>query len=161
MSAAPRPTAPSDGSRWDSGDRNGDAGVLGPLCVSPANCAAWWPHAEEIIAAALRRGNGGTPLAEVRGDVLGGRALLWIAWSPADEVIVGAAVTALVLQGDERRCELVAFAGDFARCRAFLPRLEQFAREEGCGAMRIIGRTGWRRRLTDYAEPFVVLEKRL
>lgn len=131
------------------------------MCVAPADAAAWWPHVEELIAAALRRGNGGTSVAEVRDDVLAGRALLWLAWSPADEAIIGTAVTALIVQGGQRRCELVAFAGDFARCCAFLPRLEQFARDEGCGAMRVIGRPGWRRRLGGYAEPFVVLEKRL
>jgi hypothetical protein len=168
MRPTPSPTVPSDGPRSDSGDRRSDAGdrksdagVIGPLCVAPTDCVGWWPHVERMIASALCRGNGGTPLAEVRDDLLAGRALLWVAWSPSEQAIIGAAVTAIVVQGSERRCELVAFAGELDRCRAMLPALERNAAAEGCSAMRIIGRSGWRRRLAGYAEPFVVLEKRL
>ena len=51
--------------------------------------------------------------------------------------IIGVAVTQIVVVSGVRRCDLVAFAGDLERCRAALPVLENYARAEGCVAMRL------------------------
>jgi hypothetical protein len=119
----------------------------------------WWPFVGERIAEALRRGGGGTQVEEVRRDLEQGLALLWVALEGAG-LIIGVAVTMLVSGSAGKRCELVAFAGELERCRDMLPVLERYAAAEGCGAMRVIGRPGWRRALPGYAEPFVTLEKR-
>ena len=42
-----------------------------------------------------------------------------------------------------------------------LDRHREFARAEGCDAMRIIGRKGWARVLKDYRAKRVILEKEL
>jgi len=60
-----------------------------------------------------------------------------------------------------RTCTLIAFAGDYAKCIEYLPTLEEFGRREGCSRFVILGRKGWKRRLADYREPYVVLEKEL
>lgn len=133
--------------------------MSGPYCVAPADVEKWWPFVGERIAEALRRGGVGTPVDAVRRDLETGTALLWLAIEGTG--IVGVAVTALIAGHSGKRCELVAFAGDLARCRAMLPVIERYAKEEGCAMMRLMGRLGWRRVLEGYSEPFVTLEKRL
>src|SRR6185436_17869055 len=104
--------------------------ISGPYCVAPADVDKWWPFVAERIALALRRGGAGTPVEAVARDLAAGTALLWLAIEGTG--IVGAAVTALGVVHGVRRCELVAFAGQFDRCRAMLPALERYARDEGC-----------------------------
>lgn len=133
--------------------------LSGPHCVAPADVPQWWPFVGNRISEALRRGGGGTPVDVVRRDLEAGTALLWLAIDGS--LIVGAAVTELVTEYGRKRCDLVAFAGDFDLCIAMLPALERYAAAEGGAMMRVMGRPGWRRRLADYVEPFVVLEKRL
>ncbi len=119
----------------------------------------WWPFVDEQLAIAVRRGGVGTTIEEVRRDLEAGLAHLWLALIGG--YIVGSAVTMLVAARGRKRCELVAFAGQLDRCRDMLPRLEAYARDEGCEAMRVMGRPGWRRALPGYMEPFVTMEKRL
>jgi hypothetical protein len=63
--------------------------------------------------------------------------------------------------GGRRTCTLIAFAGDYGKCVEYLPALEEFGRNEACSRFVILGRKGWKRRLADYCEPYVVLEKEL
>jgi len=50
------------------------------ICVDPAWVADFWPHARELIRAAMRRGDLSS-FADVEASVLAGDALLWLAWS--------------------------------------------------------------------------------
>ena len=134
--------------------------ISGPLCVAPADAPMWWPYVSERIAEALRRGGGETQVEAIRRDLDRGLALLWLALDDTGHII-GAAVTALIGAGEGKRCELVAFSGDLARCQSMLPALERYAAAEGCIVMRVMGRPGWRRALPGYSEPFVTLDKRL
>jgi hypothetical protein len=107
----------------------------------------------------MRRG-GISDFSAVERDVLGGGALLWLAWD--GEEIVAAAVTELSLVRGRKLCTIVACGGR-ARRRwlHLLAELETFARREGCEATRICGRRGWTRVLPDYRATRVILEKEL
>lgn len=107
----------------------------------------------------MRKG-GLTKFAQIEQDVLAGKALLWIGWDGWE--IVAAVVTQLVETDADKVCTIVA-CGGFGM-RDWLPlidRLEQYARDEGCGVMRIFGRKGWARVLKDYQTNRIIMDKRL
>jgi len=107
----------------------------------------------------MERGDLGT-FAQIEHDVLSGQALLWLVWQAP--VIKAAAVTQLVRSERSKVCMIVACGGE--GMALWLPpngKIECYARDEGCDAVRILGRKGWTRVLKDYRAPRVVLEKRL
>jgi hypothetical protein len=125
-------------------------------CVPPDRVPEAWKAARGAIALALHKGNVGTEIAQVEADLFRELAQLWVA--PG-----GVAVTQITKSRHRsyRTCTLIAFAGDYAKCIEYLPRLEAFGRNEGCSRFVILGRKGWKRRLADYREPYVILEKEI
>lgn len=125
------------------------------VCVDPARIGEVWPHFRDKIRQAVEK-VGLTDFAIVERDVLAGRDLLWLAY---EEPTIHAAATTSLVNGV---CEIVACGGE--NLKAFLPLLndlEQFARDEGCKAVRIIGRKGWQRILKNYKQKAVILERPL
>lgn len=107
----------------------------------------------------MERGDLGT-FDEVEEDVMTGQALLWLIWRAPE--IEGAAITQIVITQKSRVCMIVACGGD--NMRRWLPlveKIENYARDEGCDAVRILGRKGWTRVLNGYRAPAVILERRL
>lgn len=125
------------------------------VCVDPARINEFWPHFKERIYRAINKVDLIDP-AVIERDVLSGRSLLWLAY---DGLIVhSAAVTEL----HDGICEIVACGGE--NLSQFLPLiadLEQYARDEKCRAVRIIGRKGWMRVLKDYQQKAIILERPL
>ena len=124
------------------------------ICVPLSLVPHVWKPYRALVDLALQRGNVGTEIEDVESWLFTGAAQLWLA--PG-----GVAITQLTLCVDEKRCVLVAFTGNFARCVEHLADLERFAYGEGCSKMVILGRKGWRRRLSEYREPYIILEKGL
>jgi hypothetical protein len=131
----------------------------------------------------MERGGVGA-LAPVKNAVLEGRALLWIAWDPGSQsrtglrtesgtnhrsnsgaggaAIVAAAVTELPCTEKRKYCVIVACGGrGLARWLALIAPLEDYARAEGCDAIRIIGREGWARVLHGFRRTAAVMDKEL
>ena len=122
------------------------------LAVPPDRVGDFWPIAVGHISAAMAR-NGITPLDDVQADVFNGFALLWLAVE--DDIVHGAGVTKLC--GDI--CEIVAWGCDKqSRCTALLTEIEEYARAEGCTAVRLVGPRAWQR-ITGYDRKAVILEK--
>jgi hypothetical protein len=118
-----------------------------------------WPHAGPLIKSAMDRTDLGN-FCDVEREVLEGLQQLWLAWNGA--AIEAAAVTRLVLIGGRKICILVACGGrGRERWLPLIAGIEQFARNEGCAAMRIIGRKGWQRILADYHANYVVMDRKL
>ncbi len=92
--------------------------------------------------------------------VLDGRALVWLAWGEGR--VYSVAVTTIAVNEWRKVCEIVACGGkEMCRWLHFIERLEDYARTEGCSAMRIFGRRGWTRILASYRVKRVILEKDL
>jgi hypothetical protein len=107
----------------------------------------------------MRRGRL-SDVAAVERAVLAGIQLLWVATDT--RAIYAAAVTSLDRINGETLCTIVACGGrDRARWLPLIAVLEDFARAEGCRAIRILGRRGWARALPDYRITRIVLEKPL
>jgi hypothetical protein len=129
------------------------------ICVDPALADKVWPHVDSAIRAAMQRGAIGAfqPVAQ---SVLAGRALVWLATD--GERIRAAAVTELHATEWRKVCVIVACGGNAMRSWLHLIReIEQFAKDEGCAATRIVGRKGWARMLKDYRTKRIILEKEL
>ena len=106
----------------------------------------------------MERGDLGT-FKSVEDDVRDGLALLWLM---VGDGIKGAGVTQIALTEKSKVCTIIACGGD--DMRSWLPvikTIENYARDEGCDAVRILGRKGWARVLKNYTTPAVILERRL
>ena len=125
------------------------------ICVDPARISEFWPHFKHLIDRAIIRVGRADPLI-VESRVLDGNLLLWLAYD--GQIVHGAAVTEL----DDGICTIVACGGE--NLSLWLPLindLEQFARDEGCKSVQIIGRKGWVRVLKNYKTKAVILERKL
>lgn len=128
------------------------------LCVPPDEVEKFWPYVSKFIVDAMVRGGG--EYSGVERSIFDGLSQLWIVWDGAR--IIAAAVTSLGIINDEKCCTIVACGGDDLSCFGhFVKDLEQFAKAEGCAAVRINGRLGWKRALTGYDLQSVVLRKGL
>lgn len=128
------------------------------LCIEPGKVDEFWPHVSHFIFEAMERGGG--DYSSVEESVKSGPALLWIAWD--GDKILSAAVTSLHKINGKRICTIVACGGDeWTRFGHLIEGLEKYAKDEGCAAVRINGRSGWQRVLSGYRTRQVVIEKAL
>lgn len=124
------------------------------VCINPKFVLQVWPLASGFIKRALDT-NSISSFEGVTQDVFAGRALLWLA---VDSEIRAAAITQLT----NGACEIVACGGvGMHRWLSLIERIEDYAREEDCRCVRILGRKGWARVLKNYAAPHVLLERQL
>lgn len=124
------------------------------LCVDPKNVAQIWPQARDLIRAAIEQTDL-SEFADIEAQVLSGDQLLWLAIS---DHIEAAATTHL----SRNVCTIVACAGHAReRWLSLLTKIEAYAKNEGCRAMRLYGRRGWERALKDYRVEHVIMEKAL
>jgi hypothetical protein len=128
------------------------------ICVDPKQVAEIWPAVSALIKPALT--DGLTDYDTVAHDVIAGRALLWLVWDGVD--IHAAAVTALSVSNGRKFCTIVACGGrELPKWKFLIGRLEQFAKDEGCRSIVIMGRRGWAREFKAYQLVSVTLEKEL
>ncbi|MBN9601813.1 MAG: hypothetical protein J0G33_02660 [Afipia felis] len=128
------------------------------VCVDPARVSEFWPYVRGMIYRAVARGGG--DIRQIERDVLSGSDLLWLAWDGAS--LMAAAVTSLGTVNGMKICTIAACGGsgwpDFGH---LLAGIETYAKSEGCMAMRIYGRSGWKRLLKGYRLRSVILEKEI
>lgn len=114
-----------------------------------------WAKARPLVLRALKHAGGTHTAEDVAVEILQGRAQLWCG---RESVIV----TELIAYPRLKACRIWLASGDMAELtKEMLPDVEAWASSEGCGRMEIVGRKGWRRVLSDYHEPSVVLEKEI
>jgi hypothetical protein len=142
-----RTTAPSDGWR-----------LAEAACVDPRQVHILWPHVSHLVRRAMERGRMGR-FEDVQRDVLAGNAYLWAATE--DGKILAVAVTQIGRDTKGRLCTIVACGGaGWRRFGHLIEVLENYARDEACGAIEVCGRPGWAR-LLNYRTTRVVLRKEL
>ena len=128
-------------------------------CIPPQLAREIWPLVRDRLYAAVRR----TDLShsvDIARDVLHGDGVLWIASN--GEEIEAAAVTLLTRTDRHLVCLITALGG--SNMESWLPLLseiEDWARSEGAGLVRVMGRPGWGRVLKNYHVSNVVLERAL
>lgn len=110
-------------------------------------CAAW-------LEAALERSREGLTLYDVAKRIATGEAQFW----PCKK---SAFVTSIRQEPKRRVCVVWLAGGDLEELQFWEPRLCEWARENGCSVVEIIGRTGWKRALEGYDMTAVVLTKEI
>lgn len=128
------------------------------LCIDPKQVGHFWPHIEPLLRPAIEN-VGLNNFEDIEESILIGCGLVWIAW---DEKIVAAASTTLERIGSDLICVLTACGGSgINEWLPLLNKIEEYAKAEGCKAMRIFGREGWLRVLDGYHKMAIVIEKDL
>src|SRR5262245_59623085 len=118
------------------------------VCINPDVIMHAWPLVDDFIESAMHKTNL-SDFSSVERDVLGGKALLWMAWAGKD--IKAAAVTQISKANGHKYCTIIACGGNGREdWLELIHGLEDYAQREGCAAMRIFGRCGWSRVLPDY-----------
>ncbi len=112
----------------------------------------FWERFAPLIRKAMVRGDLGK-FEEVERQVFDGEALLWVNTDAALITQVGIVESGKV-------CTIVACGGALPSLDG-LQEIESYARSMGCRAMRIMGRKGWVRKLKDYRQMAVVIEKEI
>jgi hypothetical protein len=129
------------------------------VCVDPKKISEVWPHVLHFVKAAMKRGDMGT-FADLQRDVLSGGALLWLVWRKP--VLESAVVTQIILTERSKVCMIQACGGSMVLRRLdLLAKIEDYAKQQGCHCVRILGRRGWARVLPNYHETKIVLERPL
>ena len=125
------------------------------VCVDPKEIEKIWPTVSHRIRLAIDK-VGFSNFEDIERDILQGGSLVWLAWDGKE--ILAVAVTQIT--GDI--CTIVGCGGKgLLLWRDLICKLEAYARAEKCSRMRIIGRKGWARVLTNYWSPAIVLERHL
>lgn len=128
------------------------------LCVDPKNVEQIWPQAKGLIRAAIEQTDL-SDFADIEIQVLAGDQLLWLAIS---DHIEAAATTHLIKTRGKPVLIVTAVSGTLRE--RWLPlrhRIESYAKAEGCSCVRLYGRKGWQRALSDYRVEYVIMEKAL
>jgi hypothetical protein len=100
----------------------------------------------------------GTLLDDLRAE----RRMLWLVVHDYDKII-GAGVTAMFDIASGKMLKIEHFGGEnmLRATRLCIDAIEDYAKSQGCVKVMIEGRTGWRRKLDDYRQTAVILEKSL
>jgi hypothetical protein len=129
------------------------------VCVDPQRVGEFWSHVSPLLKAACCR----TKLnafADVEADILAGRSLLWLAWN--GRTVESAAATILDNTEIGKVCIITVCGGsDMRRWLPLINQIENYAKAEGCGRVRIYGRKGWLRVLDGYEEKHVIMDKKV
>lgn len=128
------------------------------MCCPPDMVVQVWPVVRSMVRKAYDKTDLGNA-ADLDADVATGRALLWIV---AGDSVECALVTRLETTQRSKVCFICALGGAGAKQWLHLiGQLEAYAKAEGCDCIRWMGRKGWMRKLPQYREVGVVMERRL
>lgn len=128
------------------------------VCVAPDQVDQIWPHVRAFIETAFQKGRGDENPDVIEAEVRAGRSLLWVVWDGAG--LLAAATTRIIEAPMRKYCLITSCGGrELPRWLAFITDLENYARGEGCAALRIEGREGWAKMFPAYHQPYIVLEK--
>ncbi len=129
------------------------------ICIPLDLIPQIWPRVSGLIYVAIKKG-GISSFTPVQESVLSGRAKLFIAWDGSESIQAAAVVDVVTTEFRNAVCEVTACGGrGMERWLHFMSGIEGWARDQGCSAMRIIGRRGWLRALEGYHEKRLVIEK--
>lgn len=131
------------------------------ICVPPNVVDQVWPKISGLIYVAMKKGQVGS-FESIQNAILTGRVLVWVAWDGESPNIEATAVTELQSTEWRKVCCVLACAGaHMERWIHLLETIEEYAKSEGCSAVRVIGRHGWQKMLPSYKVKRILMEKLL
>lgn len=126
--------------------------------VQPEQLRELWPQIEPKLKKALSRG-GAWDTIDIAERVLKGSAQIWGTW---DGEIKSVWVTSISVYHTKKVCDILACGGEgLYELSPYIKNVETWAKENDCESVRIYGRKGWEKVLSDYQKIAIVLEKKL
>ncbi len=126
-----------------------------------------WPRVAVLVRAALARGEGSYVEADVATACLLGGWTLWLVESlrERDEQgrlkVEAICVSEIVNFPRQRKCLLRYLAGSMEAIESHIDAIEDHARREGCQVLEGYARNGWKRRMPDWRQKYVIMQKDL
>ncbi len=118
-----------------------------------------WPRVADLVRQALERGEGSYAEGDVALHCIGGA---WKLWMVENEFNVTAiCITEIVNFPRKRKCLLRYLAGSMEAIEPHIPAVEDYARREGCQVFEGYARRGFVRRMPDWTERQVIMQKEL
>lgn len=119
------------------------------------------PVVEGWLRGIVERSHGALSLEGIVGAWASDRWQLWVINTPSG--IKGVMATELHIQNSGRKaCSVHFLTGeDSATWLHLVDKLEDWARQQGCGVLDMLARKGWAKRLPDFHMSHVFLEKEL
>lgn len=130
------------------------------ISVAPSQVSELLGFASPFIERAFASGMGDDTSEIVMDDLMRGASRLWIALG--DQRILSVATTKIIDTAKKRLCVITCCSGnEVDKWVHFIRDIELYAAQNGCYAVRIMGRPGWKKMFPGYHEPWICLEKQL
>ena len=130
------------------------------VMIRPSHVHTWWPEAEPFLLPLIEDSNGRHTVEAIHEACERSYMQLWLVFD-GDDNVRGAAITETArYHGGLKALRFIGMAGEMDAV-AFLPQVEEKAREQGCDVVEVIGRKGWKKVLKGYEFKAIWLEKRL
>lgn len=132
------------------------------LACDPSEVWKLWPLVAPFLSKACERTQK-ADLEDIPHLIEHGVYQLWIPWSEEGNVTHGACLTDLVTYANGYRIARILMLGGecFKQWGHLIEGIEEWAREEGCESIEVIGRQGWGRILPEYRPIEYVFSKEL
>jgi hypothetical protein len=120
----------------------------------------WWTMALPHIARVLKRGQGSYQPEDVKARCEAGVFQLWLCF---EGNCIAAVITEIAQYPRKKTCivRMIGSTGLPMDWHERLRQIEFWAEDQGCSAMEVFGRAGWKRRLPGYEFQQIVLRKEL
>jgi hypothetical protein len=130
------------------------------VLIPPSFTPAIWNQALPLIEKVLTRGHGSYKARDVFERCKSGAYRLWMVWR---EKPIAAVVTEFCQYPQKRTCIIRMLGSDGMpeEWADLLSQIEVWAKDNGCSAMEVFGREGWKRKLKGYELQQVVMRKEL
>lgn len=118
-----------------------------------------WPRVAPLVRQALDRGEGSYAEADVALYCISGASQLWLVEN--DSEVTAICITQIANLPRKRKCFLRYLAGSMEAIKPHISAIEDYARREGCKTLECYARKGWARRMPDWTQLYVVMQKEL
>ena len=128
------------------------------VCVDPKIVKDVWPKVSQFIRQAMQRGDLGR-FDRLEADLLAADGLLWLAVT--EHEIHAAVITQLIVTECSKVCMIQACGGNgINNWIGLIETIEDYAKNQRCDCVRLMGRRGWARMLKGYRADKVIMERR-
>ena len=120
-----------------------------------------WPRVSPLIRQALE-GEGSYAEGDVALNCIGGATRLWLVEQGGPcGTVTAVCITEIVNFPRQRKCMLRYLAGSMEAIEPHISAIEDYARREGCKVLEGYARKGFVRRMSDWTQKYVVMQKEL
>lgn len=112
-----------------------------------------WPLIEGYARQMAERFPDDWPVPEIQRAAAEKEITLWLVWHPTEKQAYALAATCVARKPSGKRLLVIELCvgRDSERWVHLIAQLEEFGRQNGCERVELRGRSGWARRLPDYA----------